>query len=226
MGNDSDNIAYQAAQALQKRGCRLGAAIEIDKRIPVAAGLGGGSSDAAAVLVALNDLWGCGLDQRELAGIAAGIGADVPFFIYGGAARVRGIGEIIEPLTPLDDVPVLLIPFASGLATADVYRAFDESGALGQAAVEPALRALAAGDVVALGRAVANDLEPVVVHRRPEVAEARRDLLAHGSVGAGMSGSGPTVFGLFATFAEALTAYRRLRHRWPQIGLYRLCGKE
>lgn len=220
----ADNLAYKAVLALKNyAGIRdRGAMIHIDKRIPVAAGLGGGSSNAAAVLTGLNRLWNCGLDDKALTQIGLTLGADIPFFVYGGAARVTGIGENVTPITPLIGVPVLIIPFDKGLSTAEVYRAFDDMGVESWAKVESALAALAANDVEALGQALANDLEPVVTRLRPEVGMARDDLLRHGAVGAAMSGSGPTVFGLYRTDNDAVAALNALKARWPGIGLYYL----
>ncbi|HEY8449375.1 MAG TPA: 4-(cytidine 5'-diphospho)-2-C-methyl-D-erythritol kinase, partial [Bacillota bacterium] len=202
-----------------------GARIRLRKDIPVAAGLGGGSSDAAAVLLGLNELWGCGLDRERLAALAAELGADVPFCVYGGAARVTGIGERVEPLRPLAGVPIVLVPGTQGLASRDVYRAFDAAGGATQAQLEPALRALVAGDVPALAQALANDLEPVAVRLRPEIEAARRDLLAQGALGARMSGSGPTVFGLFADAAAAARACAALADRWPGVRQARLVAE-
>lgn len=222
------NIVYKAALALQEHcgvGGGRGAHIAIEKNVPVEAGLGGGSSDAATALKILNRMWQCGLSRAELARIGSSVGADVPFFVYGGAARVGGIGEVVESIPALEGIPVLLIPFEVGLSTAAVYRAYAASGETGSAQVEPALKALQAGDIAALGRALANDLEPVAVRMRPEVARARDDLLQQGAAGAAMSGSGPTVFGIFQDRAVAARAYEQLKNRWPGIGLYELCGK-
>lgn len=218
-----DNLVMRAARALLQEAAAQGRAVttavrlRLEKRIPVGAGLGGGSADAAAALQALNAFWGLSLPQARLAALAARLGADVPFCLTGGAARARGYGEALDPLPPLPDWPLVLITFQRGLSTADVYRAFDRLGAPAQARAEPALAALRARDLQALAGALGNDLAPVVERLRPEVAEARRALVAAGALGAQVSGSGPTVFGLFADPETAQQAAARLAPAWDRV---------
>ncbi|HEX6988486.1 MAG TPA: 4-(cytidine 5'-diphospho)-2-C-methyl-D-erythritol kinase [Bacillota bacterium] len=217
---DDRNLAYRAARLLAEacRGHRPpGALIRLRKRIPVAAGLAGGSADAAAVLTLLNEAWACGLPWDELVQIARRIGADVPFCLLGGAARATGIGERLQPLEPRPGVPVVLIAWADGLETAEVYRVYDRLAPGSTARVEPALQALAAGDLRALGAALANDLQPVVEVLRPETRVARGDLLTCGALGAAVTGSGPTVFGIFSNAERARRAARELAARWPTV---------
>jgi len=215
---DHRNLAYRAARLLADacRGHRpQGALIRIRKRIPLAAGLAGGSADAAAVLTLLNEAWACGLPWDELLQLARQIGADVPFCLLGGAARALGTGERLQPLDPRPGVPVVLIAWPEGLSTAEVYGAYDALNPPSKARVEPALEALAAGDLRALGAALANDLQPVVETLRPETRVARGDLLTCGALGATVTGSGPTVFGIFSSMERARRAARELAGRRP-----------
>ena len=221
------NLAYRAAQVLAEacRGPVGGALIRIRKRIPVAAGLGGGSADAAAVLSLLNEAWGCGLPWDELVRLAARLGADVPFCLLGGAARATGIGERLQAVEPRPGIPIVLIAWPDGLSTADVYRAYDETRPPSTARVEPALEALRHGDLRALGAALANDLQPVVEWLRPETRAARGDLLSCGALGAAVTGSGPTVFGLFSNPQRARKAARDLASRWPMVIVTELAAR-
>jgi 4-diphosphocytidyl-2-C-methyl-D-erythritol kinase len=179
-----------------------GAEILITKRIPVAAGLGGGSADAAATLLALNDLWACGLDFEGLLAIAEQIGSDVPALLAQAPVLVRGRGEHIEPMR----VPTtwwVVRPFDFPTRSPDAYRWWDEDG--GPTGPEPGsvLAAAEAGDSGALGRAIFNDLEPAVVRRHPVVGDVKGALLGAGALGAVMSGSGPTVVALARDEAHA-----------------------
>jgi len=174
---DDTNLVMRAARALAGRaGIDLGADIEVEKRIPVGAGLGGGSADAAAALHALNELWACELDRTVLLDLAAGIGSDVPALVHGGAVKVRGRGEIVEPAP---DVGVagwfVLVPLSFQVSVADAYRWWDEEGRASDG--------------------LANDLEGPVARHFPAVSDALRRLEELGADRVRMSGSGPTVVG-------------------------------
>jgi 4-diphosphocytidyl-2-C-methyl-D-erythritol kinase len=189
------NIAWKAAtEMLRISGKGVGLSIEIKKNIPVAAGLGGGSGNAAAVLAALNRLLGIGLDRDRLAEIGARIGMDVPFFFFGPTALARGRGEILTELAPVPHIPVLLVNPGFETSTAWVYKNLN-------------LRLTKKGDCnkiarlnlrnIALG--LHNDLEKVTSAVYPVINRIKNALLDQGAVGALMSGSGPTVFGIFET---------------------------
>ncbi len=197
------NLALVAALALADA-CpqALGAEIVIDKRIPVAGGLGGGSADAAATLLALNELWGCGLDPGALADIAERIGSDVPAMLAGGPVLVSGRGELVAPA---EAAPLwwVLVRVPGGVRSPDAYRWWDEDGGRTGPDPEPLLAAAAAGDVEALGPLLYNDLEPPVFARRPDIAAAKAGVLAAGALGAVMSGSGSSVVGLARDEAHA-----------------------
>jgi 4-diphosphocytidyl-2-C-methyl-D-erythritol kinase len=198
IGPQEHNTTYLAWKALQRlTGEKLPVDVLLRKRIPAGSGLGGGSADAAAVLVGLNGLFGLGLRVDELREIGACIGADVPFCISGGTAMGEGVGEI---LTPLPVPPAHLLVVATPPRSADtgkIYHAFDEARINSTPSVEPVVSALRSGSLPALAAAVGNDLAPVTRDIIPEVAELEQSLLASGALGASMSGSGTAVFGAF-----------------------------
>ncbi|HEX5951461.1 MAG TPA: 4-(cytidine 5'-diphospho)-2-C-methyl-D-erythritol kinase, partial [Actinomycetota bacterium] len=175
--------------------------IVVEKRIPVAAGLGGGSADAAATILALNERWGCDVDEGTLAELGERIGSDVPAMLATGPVLVCGRGEIVAPA----EVPPLhwvLVHFDFGVRSPDAYRWWDEARSTGPDP-EPLLEAAAAGDPEALGPLLFNDLEEVVFARHPVIGEAKAGLLAAGALGAVMSGSGSSVVGLARGEAHA-----------------------
>jgi 4-diphosphocytidyl-2-C-methyl-D-erythritol kinase len=204
-----ENIAARAARLfLDHTGLRSGIDIRIDKQIPAAAGLGGGSSDAAAVLLALNDLSGAGWSRSELQALGVRLGADVPFFLCGEmAAWATGIGERLEPWRGLPPGHLVLVNPRLAVSTAWVYQN------LGLTHRRHPTRIPRFPEKMAdLAQILRNDLEAVTVARHPEIADIKARLLGVGALGALMSGSGPTVFGLFAGQAAAEAAAARLAH--------------
>lgn len=196
---DDDNLAARAVRGIAAVTRRDPAvAVTIRKGIPVAGGLAGGSADAAATLVAVDALWGTGLDRVTLEGLAAGLGSDVAFLLHGASALGTGRGEAISPVLGRGDYHWVLAIAETGLSTPAIYAAVDEMRADGSApppigAPDGVLAALRAGDTVALGLALANDLQPAALRARPQlqkVLDAGREL---GAVGGIVSGSGPTV---------------------------------
>lgn len=218
---DTRNTAYLAAQAFfDATGVSCdGVRIMIEKRIPVAAGLAGGSTDAAAVLRALNRLYETGLTAKELERIGLSVGADVPYCIRGGTRLAEGVGEVLSDLPPMPACQIVLCKPAFGMSTARVF------GALSCAEIEKrpdlsAMRAaLAAGDVPKIGAGLCNVLEPVVAAERGEILQIKELLLEHGAHGACMSGSGSTVFGIFTNESEAQAAKQSLLRRWRDTHL-------
>ena len=201
------NIAARAARLfLDHTGNRCGVAVVIDKQIPAAAGLGGGSSDAAAVLLALNDLLGAGLSRGELQALGVRLGADVPFFLCGAtAAWATGIGERLEPWPGLPPCHLVLVNPRFAVSTAWVYQNLGLTHRRHMSKIPRFPEKMA--DLALLLR---NDLEAVTSSRHPEIAEIKRRLTAAGACGALMSGSGPTVFGVFAGPAAAAAAAAQL----------------
>ncbi len=211
------NLAYRAATELADAlGHEAAFAIRVTKRIPHAAGLGGGSSDAAAVIAGLAHVWGVDkLDPRCLA-VAARLGADVPFFLYGGAALMTGRGDEISQALPARDFALVLVRPDVPASTAEVYRAFDASpsSAAGHAAV---VEALMAGDAALLGERLANNLSEAACAVAPPVAEVLGWLSRQqGVLGAQVSGSGSAVFGVVgsAEIAEHIAREAAGRGWW------------
>ena len=185
-----------------------GLTIHIDKKIPVGAGLGGGSSDAAAVLKALNDCFGRPLSTRKLMALGTRIGADVPFFILGAPALATGIGDRLEPFPHLTPWTALLVYPNEAVSTAWVYKNLN----LRLTKDEKKLSKFHFdGRFFNVDEHLVNDLEPVTEGAFPVIKEIKRLLLAHGAAGAMMSGSGSTVFGLFADPERAISVCTALR---------------
>jgi 4-diphosphocytidyl-2-C-methyl-D-erythritol kinase len=198
-----DNLALRAARALaaEADGPSLrGARISIDKRIPVAAGLGGGSADAAATLLALDELWSLDAQADDLARIALGVGSDVPALLLGEPAYVRGRGEVIEPVL-LQSTTWVVKPFDVGVSSAAAYGWWDERPATGPDA-GALIAAAESGNDALLGSALFNDLQGPVAARHPEIISTIEALIEAGAHGAVMSGSGSAVVAL-APFASA-----------------------
>jgi len=204
-----ENLAYRAATLLIKeRGLAGGVRIEIIKHIPVAAGLGGGSSDAAAVLKAMNILWGRNIPAQELMEMGARIGADCPFFVVGKAAIMEGKGErVASYLPPLKAWMVLINP-GHPLATKQVY----EQGKWGLTKPGGDTKiSMPPQDLEKMGKFLRNDLEGPAMELLPIISTLKERLREAGAGGVSMTGSGPTVFGLFRTGAEAQQAARDLK---------------
>ena len=203
------NLALVAALALAEAcaGPGRGAAIRIVKRIPVAAGLGGGSADAAATLLALNELWACGLGRDALMAVGERVGSDVPAMLAGEAVMIRGRGERVTPVHALTTWWVVR-PFPFPTRSPDAYRWWDEDGAATGPDPGALVAALETGNVELAGAALFNDLEEPVVRRHPEIGHVKQALLDAGALGAVMSGSGPTVVALARHLghADALAA--------------------
>ena len=218
---DDTNLAWRAARALWGTLGRDGeprdVSVTIVKQIPVCAGLGGGSSDAAATLRALARLWHSSARPRvhELGELAASLGADVPFFLWGGTALGLGSGDVIYPLVDLPQYWVVLVLPQAGVKTVEAYAWYDEdreeTGMRRRRQESPVVWPVQVTDMV-------NDLEGPVVRRIPEIGAAQSALLAAGAVGAAVSGSGSAVFGLFLRRPDAQGARRALaRSGWRAI---------
>jgi len=205
-GLDGPNLAEAALAAFRRRVPELPPLrVQIEKRIPVAAGLGGGSADAAAVLRAANRISGGPLNVAALRGLGAELGSDVPSQVEPGHALVSGVGEVVEPIE-LPTFGAVLVPHNPGLSTAEVYAEFDRLGGGRGAVALDALRALARE--MTLLPVLGNDLQPAALALRPELTAVLASLRGHGALGALISGSGPTCFGLFddRAAAEAVAA--------------------
>ena len=217
---DESNLAYRAALALKNEtGCPMGARIHVDKHIPIGAGMGGGSSDAAAVLTGLNLLWNTGLSGADLERIGLTIGADVPFLIRGGLARTRGIGEDMENHECLYSYWLIIIQPCPGLSTGQVFSLWHDSVPADRPDTDKALLALETGDLNLLCDSIGNVLQPVSEKLRPEIAGACAALLDEGAQASRMTGSGSAVFGVFRSPAVAEKAYHRISARYKTVFL-------
>ena len=205
-----DNLVMRAALALRRHtGTNLGANMALTKRIPAQAGLGGGSADCAAALKALNEMWGLGLDRARLLEIGASLGADVPFCLTGGLARVSGIGEVIAPVQCGPEIPLALVRPGGGLSTAAVFGLWDGGGFPATPFDAGALTdALVRRDSPAVGRLCVNALTAPAVRLLPEIGRALDKLRRLGAFAAFMTGSGSTVVGAFGDDAAAQAAAR------------------
>ena len=220
--NNEKNLAAAAALAFQTvTGRDLGGvAIAIEKRIPVCAGMGGGSSDAAAVLRSLERMLGTGQDLAALARIGERVGSDVPYCVLGGTALAEGRGEVLTPLSALPHCHVVICKPAFSISTPELFRAVDGVRLRCRPDTDGVLAALEAGALGGVARRMYNVFEDVLPPRqRAEVAAIRAVLVQHGALGANMSGTGPTVFGLFDDADRARSAWEELRQTYRDVFL-------
>ena len=209
---DESNLAYRAAKLLMDefpQNC--GVYIDLEKHIPIAAGLGGGSSDAAAGLVGMNRLFGLGLTRQDLMDRGVALGADVPYCVMRGSALAEGIGEKLSPLPPMPPCFVLLAKPAVHVSTKFVYSSLKLTGETVHPDIDGQIRALEDQDLRQIARKMGNVLEEVTIPAYPVIARIRDKMLQTGALGAMMSGSGPTVFGIFETRETAEMAADALR---------------
>ena len=207
---DESNLAYKAAVLLMREyGLQRGAHIRLEKRIPLAAGLAGGSSDAAAVLKGLSQLWELKLSQTDLQRLGACLGSDVPFCFAGGTALATGRGELIQQLPDLPPKFVVLVKPPIGVATAHVYKNFRLEAVRVRPNTEQALNAVKRGDWAAID--LVNVLETVTIKEHPEIADIKKMMLEQGAPSCLMSGSGPTVFCLADDEASAVSIADKIK---------------
>ncbi len=210
--NNQKNIAYQAAkQFFLETNISAGVHIEIQKNIPVSAGLAGGSTDAAAVLKGLNQMFDAGLSLEQLQAIGNKIGKDVPFCLQGGIALAEGTGEQLQPLPKLPPCWLVLIkPKYLNVSTKEVFLALNASRIELHPDTNGAISALKQRDLNGLCRRMYNVLEDVTVKKHPIIAEYKSIMLEHNALGSIMSGSGPSVFGIFDSYEQAKQAEEKL----------------
>ncbi|WP_273854101.1 4-(cytidine 5'-diphospho)-2-C-methyl-D-erythritol kinase [Guptibacillus spartinae] len=224
--DDQRNLAFQAAALLKKKfNIRQGIAIKIDKQIPVAAGLAGGSSDAAATLRGLNELWELGLSYDQLADIGSEIGSDVAFCVYGGTALAKGRGEIIQPIDAPPPCWVILAKPSIGVSTAEVYRRL-RTNEMNHPDVRGMMQAIEDKNYEGICDLLGNVLEDVTLKLHPEVRQIKEKMESLGADGVLMSGSGPTVFGLTRHESRMQRIYNGLRGFCGQVYAVRLLGEK
>lgn len=209
---NENNLAYQAAQMLMDEfHMEEGVSIQLDKHIPVAAGMAGGSSNAAAVLFGMNRMFSLGLSQKELMERGVKLGADVPYCIMRGTVLAEGIGEILTPLSPMPKCYVLIAKPAISVSTKMVYEKLDSHEIEDHPDIDGILAGLKAGDLKKVAGSMGNVLERITVDAYPVIDQIKEMMIKEGALNAMMSGSGPTVFGIFEEKATARKAADAIR---------------
>ncbi|MDD3652650.1 MAG: 4-(cytidine 5'-diphospho)-2-C-methyl-D-erythritol kinase [Desulfotomaculaceae bacterium] len=212
-----DNLAYRAADLLRSHaGIKCGVQIKLTKSIPVEAGLGGGSADAAVTLIMLNEIWGTHIPLSGLMLLGEKLGSDIPFCLLGGTALARGRGELLEVLHPCPHLGLVLVKPPFGVSTATVYRAYNPELVLKKPVISAVIEAINKNNVTGIAANVCNVLEPVTTKMYPVIADIKERLLEAGALGALMSGSGPTVIGIAPSLEEA----------YKIAGRYHNCGEK
>ncbi|MBD2848318.1 4-(cytidine 5'-diphospho)-2-C-methyl-D-erythritol kinase [Paenibacillus sp. IB182496] len=220
---DEKNLAFQAARLIKERyRVPKGVYIHLDKKIPVAAGLAGGSSDAAATLRGLNRLWGLRIPLDELSRLGGELGSDVPFCVTGGTALATGRGELLQRIGNPPQCWVILAKPPINVSTADVYGRFRVNQLNTHPSLARMMAAIEGGSFTAMCDALGNVLESVTLSLYPEVRQLRSSMRQLGADGVLMSGSGPTVFGLVAKQAKAERIYNGLRGYCKEVYVVRM----
>lgn len=217
---DSKNICYRAAEEFFKyTGIKSGINIDIAKRIPIGSGLGGGSSNASAVLKAMNELFSAGLSLKELCEIGASLGSDIPFCIFGGTRLVEGIGEKISSLPRIKKCSVLIVKPPFFVSTKTIYEKIDSKKRLSHPNHKLVLKSLAERDLHMMAKGMGNVLESVTITENPIIEEMKHELIEKGAICSQMSGSGPTVFGIFEDNEKASIARQQLWEKYRTVYL-------
>lgn len=218
---DQRNHAYKAAMLIKERfNIQLGVEMMIKKNIPIAAGLGGGSSDAAATLRGLNKLWSLGLSLDELAVLGAEVGSDVPYCIYGGTAFATGRGEKIEQLNAVPQCWVVLVKPKKGISTGTVFNALSYD-TLEHPDTHSMITAIREQNYTSMINLVGNSLEETSIIRQPSIEKVKEKMISFGADAALMSGSGPTIFALCRKYSRAQRVYNGLKGFCNEVYLVR-----
>lgn len=209
---NENNLIYKAAKLLMDEfSITDGVSVKLDKRIPVAAGMAGGSTDAAAMLIGVNRLFSLGLTKRQLMERGVQIGADVPYCIMRGTALAEGIGEALSPLPPMVKCPVLIAKPSISVSTKFVYQNLKLDDTTIHPDIDRLIDDIKAKNLHDIAAHMGNVLETVTIPNYPVIDEIKKHMLSNGALGAVMSGSGPTVFGLFDNEDTAKKAYKAMR---------------
>lgn len=209
---NENNLIYKAAKLLMDEfSITDGVSVKLDKRIPVAAGMAGGSTDAAAMLIGVNRLFSLGLTKRQLMERGVQIGADVPYCIMRGTALAEGIGEALSPLPPMVKCPVLIAKPSISVSTKFVYQNLKLDDTTIHPDIDRLIDDIKAKNLHDIAAHMGNVLETATIPNYPVIDEIKKHMLSNGAVGAMMSGSGPTVFGLFDDEDTAKKAYKAMR---------------
>lgn len=219
---NENNLIYKAAKLLMDEfSITDGVSVKLDKRIPVAAGMAGGSTDAAAMLIGVNRLFSLGLTKRQLMERGVQIGADVPYCIMRGTALAEGIGEALSPLPPMVKCPVLVAKPSISVSTKFVYQNLKLDDTTIHPDIDRLIDDIKAKNLHDIAAHMGNVLETVTIPNYPVIDEIKKHMLSNGAVGAMMSGSGPTVFGLFDDEDTAKKAYKAMRSSHLARQVYR-----
>lgn len=219
---NNKNIAYKAAELfINTYGINEGVSINIYKNIPTSAGLGGGSSDGAAVLKAMRQIFNVNISDKELEELGVKIGADVPFCINGGTAFCEGIGEIITPIEKFQNKILVVVKPKFGVSTKWVYSEYDNLSNVRKPKKEKILKAVKDGDVKAVSLNMANVLEDVTTSKYGVISKIKRDMIRFGAVGSMMSGSGPSVFAFFEDSLSAQRCFEKMKENYHETFITR-----
>lgn len=209
---NENNLVYRAGKLLKDEfGITEGIKVYLNKRIPVAAGMAGGSTDAAAMLYGMNELFELGLSREQLMERGVRIGADVPYCLMRGTALAEGIGEILTPLAPMVKCPVLIAKPAISVSTSFVYQNLKLDADTKHPDIDRLIKDIRKQDLGAIAGDMGNVLESVTIPNYPVIAQIKEQMMDSGAINAMMSGSGPTVFGLFEEEETAQAAYQKMK---------------
>ncbi|MBS4537025.1 4-(cytidine 5'-diphospho)-2-C-methyl-D-erythritol kinase [Clostridium sp. D2Q-11] len=215
---DSSNLVYKAYKLISdKFDIGKGIKVRIDKKIPMAAGLAGGSSDCAQTIIGLNEMWDLNLTQEELMDIGVKIGADVPYCIMGGTALAEGIGEELTKLNSFSDKYVLIAKPDIDVSTAYVYNNLDIENIPTHPDTERVIKAIKNDDIYILAENMVNVLETVTIKKYPVINKIKKEMLDRGAIGSIMSGSGPTVFGIFDDYKKGKDCEKFLKNYIDEV---------
>ncbi|MBI2134785.1 4-(cytidine 5'-diphospho)-2-C-methyl-D-erythritol kinase [Candidatus Woesearchaeota archaeon] len=219
---NKNNLAYKAAELLKKKfNVKEGIKIRVDKSIPISAGLGGGSSNAAATLVFLNKLWGLKQSQKKLVELAIKIGSDVPFFIFGNTALVEGIGEKVKPLKKTASINIVLVNPGIKVATTKAYGWFDKAKAKPKSkkSAKQVIDAITKKNIKKIAEGMHNDFDGIVEKKHSIIKEIKTNFRKFDALNSMVVGSGPTVIGVFDSIYSAREAYFKLKDLYPFVYL-------
>lgn len=219
---DNRNLAYKAAEIFKERYDIVdGVKINIEKNIPVSAGLAGGSTDAAAVLKVMNKLFNVNATEEELMELGLKLGADIPYCIHGGTALCEGIGEIITPIKPFRDKIVVLIKPAFGVSTKEVYKNFNLEKVKQHPKTAEIINAIENDDLNFVASNMKNLLENVTLRKHKILIKIKEEMNACGAINSMMSGSGPTVFAFFDDMLKAQRCFEKMKKKYSDVFITR-----
>lgn len=219
---DERNLAYKAAKLFKEHfNIESGVNIKINKNIPVSAGLAGGSTDAAAVLIGMNKIFNINASEEELMELGLKLGADIPYCIHGGTALCEGIGEKITPIKPFKDKILVLVKPAFGVSTKEVYKAFDLNKVKAHPKTEELINAIERNDLDYVAKNMKNLLENVTLRKHRVLIRIKEEMNACGAINSMMSGSGPTVFAFFDDMLKAQKCFEKMKSKYNDVYITR-----